>query len=411
MAKDAESSKKKRPYGEGSVFMRKDGTWVGVSRYIDPETGEQKKHYVYAKGQKEVAGKKRNFEDELKKGILPNKGKMTVSEWLDTWLETYAKTRVRQNTFEDYQRLVDAHLKPSIGSNSLKDLRPQQVQKMINDKLASGRIRTDSHGKKGGPLAPRTVKYIHIVLHMALEQAVKNSLVIRNVCDAVDKPQKIKHEFMPWSTEQTNMFLTSVKNTSLFPVYMVAWGAGLRRSEILGLEWPDIDVKKGTLTVRRTLVRVKGGYKFGEPKTQKSRRTIPLPEPVIKALKEWKRELAKFEMEWNGQHINVDPKERPKFNPLNMVFCNEIGEPLNPDEISRAFKKDLENAKLPNIRFHDLRHGHATMLLELGEDIKLISDRLGHSSIAITGDIYAHVTDKMQREAVNKLEKALNLNQ
>lgn len=139
---------------------------------------------------------------------------MTVGQWLDTWLETYAKNRVRQNTFEGYQRVVNGHLKPSIGSFILKDLRPEQVQKMLNQKLAAGNLRT------GGPLGSRQVEYIYVVLHMALEQAVKNQLVSRNVCDAVDKPKKEKKDFIPWTTEQTNHFLNSVKKSRLFPLYI-----------------------------------------------------------------------------------------------------------------------------------------------------------------------------------------------
>ena len=338
---------------------------------------------------------------------------MTVGQWLDTWLDTYARIRVRQNTFQGYQLVVNSHLKPTIGEFILKDLQPQQVQKMLNNKLASGRIRPSSEGNNGGNLSPRMVEYIYSVLHMALEQAVKNGLVARNVCDAVDKPKKTKHEFMPWTTEQTNQFLSSVKGSRLFPLYMVAWGAGLRRSEILGLKWEDVDLKKGTLSVRRTLVRVKGDppYKFGEPKTKKSQRTIPLPYPVTQALKAWKKRQAEEKLLWNGLYINSVLEKRPEYNPLNLIFCNEIGQPTNPDFISNAFRRDLETAELPKVRFHDLRHGHATQLLELGEDIKVISDRLGHSTITLTADTYSHVREKLQREASNKLEQILDIGQ
>jgi len=404
MAKETEASKRKRAYGEGSIFQRKDGTWVGVSRYVDPDTGENKKHHVYGKGQKEVAGKKRAFEEELKKGVLPKAGKITMSKWLDTWLETYVKIRVRQNTYEGYKRIVEGHLKPTIGCLTVKSLRPDQVQKMLNEKLASGNLRYE-----GQPLSPRQVEFIYSVLHMALERALKNGLVSRNVCDAVDKPKKIKHEFMPWTTEQTNQFLNSVKGTRLFPLYMVAWGSGLSRAEMLGLQWTDIDLVKGTLTVRRALVRVKGGYIFQEPKTSKSRRTVPLPKAVTEELKAWKAVQAREKIKWNGMHKDLPDGERPPYNPLNMVFCNEVGEPINPEYISRQFKRDLSLAGLPEIRFHDLRHGHATMLLELGEDLKVISERLGHSTITLTADTYSHVREKMQREASNKLDQVLDI--
>ncbi len=393
----------KRPYGEGSVFMRKDGTWVGVTRYEDPETGEKKKHYVYGKGQKEVAGKKRTFEDDLKKGIVPKAGKITIENWLDTWLDTYAKTRTRQNTYEGYKRIIENHLKPTIGKRMLKDLRPEHVQKMLNERLEKGNKRTK------GPLGHRQVEYIYAVLHSALERAVKNNLVIRNVCDAVDKPKIIKHEFMPWTVEETNKFLTSVKSCRLFPLYLTAWGTGLRRAELLGLRWEDIDLKKGTLTVRRVLVRIKGGHKFQEPKTKKSRRTVPLPDAVTEELKSWKSRLAQEELKWRGKHKNMKPEDIPPFNPDKQVFPDELGQPMNPEFVSRSFKADLKKAKLPETRFHDLRHGHATMLLELGEDLKVISERLGHSTITMTADTYGHVRERMQREASRKLDQILNI--
>lgn len=397
----------RRGDGEGSIFQRKDGRWVGATRYIDPETGEKKKNLVYGKTRKEVVAKKKAFEDELKKGISPKAGKITVGKWLDTWLDTYARVRVRQNTFEGYQRIVDSHLKPALGAIKINELRPSHVQKMINEKMEKGNKRT------GGPLGPRQVEYIYAVLHMALGQAVKNNMIMRNVCDAVDKPQKVKTEFIPWTTEQTNHFLTSVRDERLFPLYMIAWGTGLRRSEILGLKWDDINLTKGTLTVRRTLVRVKGDppYKFGEPKTKKSRRTIPLPDPVVQALKKWKAQQAQEALTWKGLHKELPENEIPPFNPLALVFCNELGCPTNPESISRRFKQDLKKAGLPEIRFHDLRHGHATMLLELGEDIKVISDRLGHSTITLTADTYSHVREKLQREATRKLEKVFAINQ
>lgn len=402
--KGRKPKEQKRGHGEGSIYQRKDGTWAGVSRYEDPETGEKKKHFVYGKTRSDVAKKKKDWEDELKKGILPSKGKITVSEWLDTWLETYKKNSVRANTYEDYQRIVEGHLKPEIGKIMLKDLRAEQIQKMLNKKYESGNLNNSN------ALSPRRIECIYVTIHSALDQAVKNQLIIRNVCDSVTKPKKIKHEFIPWTTEQTNKFLSSVKDSRLFPIYLTEWGTGLRRSELLGLQWPDIDFKKGTLTVKRSLTRSKGGCKFGEPKTPKSRRIIPLPDQLLKELKSWKAKQAMEKMNWNNLYANIEPEKRPVFNPLNMVFCDEAGRPMNPDFVSRSFKVDLEKAKLPEIRFHDLRHGHATMLLELGEDIKVISERLGHSSITMTADTYSHVREKMQKEASIKLEQVLNLN-
>lgn len=189
----------------------------------------------------------------------------------------------------------------------LKELRPKQVQNLLNQKLINGNIRT------GEALSPRRIEYIYVILHSALEQAVKNRLIVLNVCNAVDKPKKSKHEFIPWTQEQTNNFLSSVKSSRLFPVYMTEWGTGLRRSELLGLKWEDINLKRGMLTVRRAMVRVKGGYVFGDPKTKRSKRAIPLPERVTKELKAWKKRQAAEKVTFDGE-----------YNSLNIVFCNEI---------------------------------------------------------------------------------------
>ena len=397
-----DDKKERRANGEGSWFDTENGKGFALT-YKDPVTREKKRKYFYGKNTKDVQAKTKAFIKGIEEGNSPAVATVTVEQWLDTWMETYKKPSVRQNTYEGYQYIIKSHLTPTIGPVLLKDLRVDQVQNMLNKKMVSGNRRTK------GPLGARQIEYIYSVLHMALEQAYKNQMIPRNVCDAVNKPKKEKHEFIPWTMEETNSFLASVKNSRLFPLYVVAWGSGLRRSELLGLQWPDIDFQKRSLTVRRTLVRVKGGYKFGEPKTKKSRRTIPLPEQVMEALKKWKSKQAREKMKWNARYKDIELDKRPAFNPLNMVFNDEMGEPVNPEFISRCFKKDSEDAKLPNIRFHDLRHGHATMLLELGEDIKVISDRLGHSTITLTADTYSHVGERLQREASNKLEKVFSV--
>lgn len=396
MAKKATVDKtiRRRGHNEGSIYQRKDGRWVAEISYRDPETNEPKRKPLYGKSRPEVLAAKKQWQKDFENtGIVPA-AKLLTKDWLTSWLETYKKPSVRENTFQGEKRIVEKHLIPTIGHHPLKDLRADHIQKMLNAKLESGSLK----GNK--PLSPRMVEHIYVVLNDALNQAVKSQIIGRNPCVAVNKPKKSKTEFTPWTTEQTNQFLTSVKNSRLFPLYMVAWGAGLRRSEILGLQWPDIDLKKNSLTVNRVLVKITGTppYKFQDPKTKRSRRTIPLPMPVVKELKAWKGNQAAEKIAFNGP-----------YNILNMVFCNEAGQPFNPDYISRQFRVDQTSAKLPAIRFHDLRHGHATQLLELGEDIKIISDRLGHSSINITADTYAHVREKMQRSASTKLGKTLKI--
>lgn len=398
MAKDNETSKKYRAHGDGGLTPRrdKDGnitSWQGFCYYIDQATGEKKRHYETGKGQKETAKKIRDWQNGVRDGKIIPGSILTVGDWLDQWLETYVKTANRQITHTGYQGIVKSHLKPVIGGIQLTELQPAKVQKMINDKLEHGRI------KNGGPLGTRQVIYIYTILHKALDQALKNGLVGRNVCDAVSKPKLHRHEFKPWTIEETNTFLKSSRGSRLFPLYLTVWGTGLRRSEeVLGLQWPDIDFKNSTLAVRRSLVPVKGGLAFNDTKTSGSRRIIPLPAAVIKELKAWDVKQKAEKLAFPGE-----------YNPLNMVFCNEFGRPTRPEALDHDFKKCIQAAGLPVIRFHDLRHGHATMLLEMGEDLKTISERLGHSTITITADTYTHVREKTQREASSKLDRALEL--
>jgi len=396
MAKKAagEKTTKRRGHNEGSIYERNDGRWVAEISYRDPVTNANKRKPLYGKSRPEVIAAKKDWETEFERtGVVPS-GKLLTKDWLNTWLTTYKKPSVRENTYQGEKRIVEKHLIPKIGDYTLRNLRTEHIQKMLNEKLEKGSL------KGNRKLSPRMVEHIYVVLHDALGQAVKNQIIGRNPCVAVNKPKKTKTEFIPWTTDQTNSFLKSVKKGRLFPLYMVAWGAGLRRSEILGLKWSDLDLKKGTLTVNRALVKVIGTppYKFEEPKTKKSRRMIPLPIPVTKELTAWRKQQAAEELAFDG-----------KYNLLGLVFCDEAGQPYNPDFISRSFKWDREAAKLPAIRFHDLRHGHATQLLEMGEDIKVISDRLGHSNISITADTYAHVAEKMQRGASTKLGRSLKI--
>ena len=389
-----EKTTKRRGHHEGSIYQRADKRWVAAISYRDPDTNQPKRKRLYGKSRQEVINAKKAWEKDFNAtGIVPV-AKLLTKDWLTTWLKTYKQPSVRENTYQGEKRIVEKHLIPTIGHYPLQDLRADHIQKMLNRKLVNGSLKGDK------PLSARMVEHIYVVLHDALGQAVKNQVIGRNPCVAVNKPKKTRTEFTPWTQQQTNLFLKSVKESRLFPLYLVAWGAGLRRSEILGLQWPDIDLKKGSLTVNRVLVKVTGTppYKFQDPKTKRSRRTIPLPAPVVKELKAWKTVQTAEKLAYNGP-----------YNTLNLVFTNEAGQPINPDFVSRQFNKDLTDAALTPIRFHDLRHGHATMLLEMGENLKVISDRLGHSTIQMTADTYAHVAEKMQRSASDKLSKSLKI--
>lgn len=379
---------KRRRAGEGTIYQRADLTWTAKVTYKD-QLGRTQRKSLYGKTEKEILAKKKSFEKSLEIGVIVS-DKLKVSDWLTTWLEVYKKPSVKQNTYEGYERVVKGHLIPTLGSLYLKDLRPEHIQAMINEKLAKGNLLT------GDPLQPRMVEYIYAVLHGALDQAYKNQIILYNPCDMVNKPQTVKKEFVCWTADQANTFLAAMIGDRKYIIYLLALTTGMRRSELLGLRWEDIDMKKNLVSVKQVLIRVKGGFKFQEPKTKKSKRTIQVSDRVIKALKQWKKEQ------------NIEKAAFPgEYNEQNLILCSIMGEPVNPESVSRNFKKDLEAAKMPDIRFHDLRHCHASMLLEQGIDLKTISDRLGHSTITMTADIYSHITDKLQAKAVKSLDNAL----
>lgn len=384
---------RKRGHGEGTISKRKDGRWEGkISIGHDPVTGKLKRVTFYGKTRQEVAEKLNKALHEYKTGTFIKPNKITVGQWLDRWLEVYAKPKVRLSTWESYETTVRCHIKPTIGNLPLKDLRPEHLQQLYNEKLKSGRV-----DGKGG-LSAKSVGYIHAVMNQALKQAVKEQLVYRNVCEAVNKPKQKRHEIKPLTIEQMNQFLSVAREDKLFPAFLLEWGTGLRRGELLGLKWRDIDLKKGVITVRRSLIRTRQGLIFSEPKTEKSRRTIPIPKEVVAELKAHKARQAQERLLLGQAYQDND-----------LVFCSAEGRPLDPRSFTRKFERLLEKAGLPRVSFHDMRHSHATMLLLLDEHPKVVQERLGHSTIAMTLDTYSHVVPGLQEKAAAKLSSVLDL--
>lgn len=195
-----------------------------------------------------------------------------------------------------------------------------------------------------------------------------------------------------------NKFLSVAREHRLFPAFLLEWGTGIRCGELLGLKWEDVDLNKGYISIRRSLIMLKGGLGFSEPKTEKSRRTIPLPVEVVKELKSWKTKQAEEKL-FLG----------PAYQDNGLVICEVDGTPLAPRNFTRLFEKLLKEAELPKIRFHDLRHTHATMLLVLGEHPKVVQERLGHSTITMTLDTYSHVMPGLQEQASSKLSEILKI--
>jgi len=381
----------KRGNGEGTISQRNDGRWEGkLTIDYNHQTGKSIRKTFYGKTRKEVQEKMEKVKAQIITGTYVSDRKITVGEWLDTWLITYSKPNVRIATWESYETMIRVHIKPSIGNIPLQDLRPEHLQTLYNDKLKNGRI-------KGGGLSPKTVGYIHTVLHMALKQATREQLVIRNVAELVNKPRQKKHEITPLTLDEIKVFLTAVVEHRFFVPFLLECHTGLRRGELLGLRWQDIDFKQNSLTVKQALIRTRQGLLMSEPKTPKSRRTIPLSNEVMATLKSHKAKQSQDKLLAGTAYENAD-----------LVFCNALGKPIDPRNFTKQFARILTSAGLPVVRFHDMRHSHATMLLMLNEHPKVVQERLGHSTIAMTLDTYSHILPGMQQQATDKVSQALS---
>ena len=281
--------------------------------------------------------------------------------------------------------IKNKHIVPVLGYIQLQRLTPQQVQAFYAMKLDEG-------------LSTKRVRGFHAVLHRALEQAVKWNLIARNVCDLVTPPVPQQHEVQPLTPEQAQRLLQVAREHKLETLLTVAIATGMRRGELLGLHWQDVDFNEGCLYVRRTVGRIgKFGVVLSEPKTKQGRRKIVLPGFVIDALKRHQeRQLAMRE------------KAGTQWREKDIVFCNMYGDYLSTTNLQIAFKRLLQSAELPDIRFHDLHHSAATFLAKLGVHPKVVQEIRGHSNISMTMDIYSHVFLSMQQEAMDKLDDLFN---
>jgi integrase len=373
---------KKRGNGEGSIYRRKDGRWVG--QYTVYTATGPKYRYLYGKTRAVVAEKLTKAMADRNGGLIFDAGNLTVGEYLDSWLSDSVRGTVRPSTFERHEGIIRLHIKPSLGRVGLKKLTPAHVRGLHREKLDAG-------------LAPATVRKIHSTLHKALSQAVSDGIVPRNAAD-VKAPRPTPEEMQPLSEAEARAFLDTARGDRFEPLYMLAISTGLRRGELLGLRWKDVDLERGTLRVGRALVREAGRHVLGETKTRRGRRQINLTPRAVSTLKAHCKKQLEEKIKLTGLHRDH-----------GLIFATRVGTPINPENlVNRSFKPLLERASLPEIRFHDLRHTCATLLLSKNVNPKIVSEMLGHATIAITLDTYSHVLPTMQESAARAMEDALS---
>jgi integrase len=368
----------KRGHGEGTIRPRADrGLWE--ARYRD---GDGRQRSLYAPTRREVQAKLNAVRHAIVEGALIGGRHETVGQFLERWLDAVASQRVRPRTFERYQGVVSKHLAPELGHLPLPKLTPQHIERL--------------YVAKRGDLSPAGVRYIHQVLHAALAHAARMRMIAYNPADGVAPPRPVQQEMLYLAPDEARRFLTLIEDEPLGPLYTLAMTTGMRLGELLGLRWQAIS---GTdLEVRVALIRVGGAWSLSAPKTPKSRRRIALSTTAQKALKRQRRLQAEARL-----------RAGLAWTDYGLVFTDEFGEPLTGSRITeRRLRPLMRREGLPPIRFHDLRHTAATLMLTAGVNPKVVSEMLGHTSVAITLDRYSHVLPTMQAEAVRRLDDVLS---
>ena len=377
---------KKRANGEGSIRKRKDGRWEG--RYTaghDPETGKAIYKNVLGKTQAEVKEKLKQAIGETQALDITKAGKYTVGEWMEVWFQDYAKIKVRPSSHQTYQGYIHNHIRPNIGDIPLEKLTSLDLQKLYKKLLAQGRVdRLEAKGQPKG-LSAKTVRNIHQILSSALKLAQEQRLILTNPAEGCALPRVEHQEMKTLTTVQLASFFREARESGVFELYYLELATGLRRGELLGLKWEDIDLDRGDLRVRRQVSRINGEVVEAPLKTKNAYRTLPLAEDTVSVLKEQRRKVGNSP--W--------------------VFPSPNGGPISPDSVLHMLHRVLKRAGLPKVRFHDLRHTFATLALQNGVDVKTVSGMLGHFSAGFTLDTYAHITSAAQRQAAQTMGSVL----
>ncbi len=363
--------RKRRGRGEGSIYKRGDGTWCASASAGYDGSGKRQRHTAYGKTKAEAQERLR----ELQRDGLPQAKGMTVGTYLDRWLETNVKPTLAATTHQRYEQLVRLHLKPHVGRLKLAKIKPLHIEHLYQAQKKAGS--SDRNREMSG-----------VVLQKAMKQAVRLGLVISNPCPDIPKPRPAKKEMHVWDHDQTTRFLEAARNDRLHALYVLAVASGMRQGELFALDWSDVDFDASAVMVRRTLEEIQGKLRLKEPKTAQSRRRIELPKFALDALHDHRKQMLA------EGHAGAP------------VFCDTDGGYWRKSNCTRrSFKPLMRCAELPSVRFHDLRHTCATLLLLAGENPKVVSERLGHASIEITLNTYSHVLPSMQKAAAEKLDR------
>jgi len=369
---------------KGSIRQKSKGSWQLQIYTGTGSDGKPRRHFETVRGRKGDAQRRlTELLASLDKGVYTPPGRLTLAQHLTNWLEGYVKTNCSQRTFDGYQSIIESHLIPALGYIQLKHLHPQAIQSY--------------YGKACERLSARTVHHQHRVLSQSLKFAVRQGYLGRNPAELVDSPsprKKVMRTLTPFEVEV--LLDTAAKDNYYYPVIYTAVSSGLRQAELLGLRWRDLDLDMLSISVSQVLYKRRGVCQFKEPKTSHSRRRVAMTPKLALYLREYReeRELLYLEL---GRQLTLD----------DLVFTSVEGNPIDPGVLSHAFGRMARQAGLENVRFHDLRHTFASLMLLRGAKPKVISEALGHASVAFTMDVYSHIIEGMQEDAMALLDEVL----
>jgi integrase len=420
--------------GDGTLFQRKS---------------DSKCYFIYNTGEKTVKGKYKQKwidlettdknaakekikllrADLVKKGRIDEPSKQTFGEWLTFWLNEVEKPKIEESTYDFYEGLIRVHIKPKLGLIPLKELQPETLQRFFNQKRTEKKL-SQKKDIKGNyiptdkPISSRTVKGIADIVTMALNKAVGMRKIPENPLIGLDRIKHKNPEVKYMTSEQVIEFLEKVRYDPWYALFVTDLGTGLRRGEIAALKWDNVDLENKIIRVENSRVKVNTYAEEGpkskiitkDTKTEKGKRTVPLPDDVVIALKKWKQMQIQDMWAWEQKRLKEQalqkakpwkkPKRkhpRPVYQKSGYVFTHEDGRPVTPGYLSKYFLKLMKKHGYEGLTFHKQRHSYVSMLLEAGTDMKVIQENLGDATLKIVADTYAHVAEKLKRQAANKL--------
>lgn len=382
----------RRDRGDGSVRQRTNGSWEGRYTFTNND-GVKSTKSVYAPTQTEAKRKLKELifaMENFDESDWTQPTKTTVGEWMDTWMKEYKKNSVRPATYTSYHLNIETHIRLALGSIELQKLRPEHIQKLLNSMSKAN--------NKRAALAPWTVLKVKNILSGAMEQAIKNRIIQFNPAKAVTPPKLEQKEIRILTEEEQEKFMGACKGHRLEALYLLALATGMRRGEILALTWDCVDFDNQSIAVKGSVSRIKDpdtgitALHFAEPKTKSGRRQVPILDSMVPVL------------EAHRERQNAEKAEAGSaWNKRNLVFCSNVGTPVEPRRLCTTMDKITSSVGLPHFTFHAMRHTFATCLLEAGVPAKVVQDVLGHADVTLTLNTYSHVIGTTAHEQMSKI--------